>query len=97
MDSLYAIMKNTKKSSIAMELRKKAGLSRTKVASALGVAENTVARWERYESVPHLSIDKVDLLTDLYGCSLKELVRAFSPSTVELDRESLSDDEMSYS
>lgn len=60
-----------------MELRKKAGLSRTQVAAALGVSEGTVARWEQGKMEPHLPFWKTKIMLDLYQCTIEELAEAF--------------------
>jgi transcriptional regulator with XRE-family HTH domain len=63
-----------------MELRRAAGLTQREVSIALDVTESTVRRWEKRGSIPHLPLDKVKLLTELYQCTLDDLVMAFSGS-----------------
>lgn len=87
-------MKDIRKSIQAMELRRKAGLSRAEVAVALGVVENTVARWEQGKMTPHLSFDKVEILMNLYSCSIEDLVDAFIPEARDENASTSKDDSL---
>ncbi len=76
---IYATMEDTKIASSSMELRRKAGLNRTQVALALGVAERTLAKWEQGTQEPHLPPWKIKLWAQLYQCSADDLLSAFPP------------------
>lgn len=76
---IYGTMETTRKSISGMELRKAAGLTQRDVCIALDVTEYTVRRWEKKKQIPHLPIHKVQLLTELYNCTLQDLVDAFTP------------------
>jgi transcriptional regulator with XRE-family HTH domain len=78
MVNVYAIMKDNQPSSLAMELRKQAGLTQRQVAETLGVTVTTVARWESGARPPLIYLDQVKALLDLYQCSIDDLVRAFA-------------------
>jgi transcriptional regulator with XRE-family HTH domain len=73
-------MDSEKRSINSMELRKRAGLSRMQVAFALGVSEGTVAKWEQGKMEPHLPFWKVQILLELYNCTIQDLVLAFPSS-----------------
>ena len=55
------------------EFRKKSGLSQVQVAEKLFVNQNTVRQWETGRSSP--PIDVLIKLSDLFGCTIDELVR----------------------
>ena len=55
------------------EFRKKSGLSQVQVAKKLFVNQNTVSQWETGRSSP--PIDVLIKLSDLFGCTIDELVR----------------------
>ena len=55
------------------EFRKKSGLSQVQVAEKLFVNQNTVSQWETGRSSP--PIDVLIKLSDLFGCTIDELVR----------------------
>jgi DNA-binding XRE family transcriptional regulator len=76
---IYATMDDNKKASSSMELRRKAGLNRTQVAMALGVAERTLAKWEQGAQEPHLPPWKIKLWAQLYQCTTDDLLSAFPP------------------
>jgi DNA-binding XRE family transcriptional regulator len=75
-----ATMKDDKKASSSMELRRKAGISRMQVANVLGVTQSTVAKWEQGAYEPHLPMRKIKVWADLYACTVDELIEAFSPA-----------------
>ncbi|AVQ96568.1 XRE family transcriptional regulator [Ethanoligenens harbinense] len=54
-------------------LRKQAGLSQEKLAEACGVSRQAVSKWEAGQSQPDM--DKLVLLSKLFGISLDELVK----------------------
>lgn len=54
------------------EFRKQNKLSRIELSIILGVAQNTVAQWETGVRSP--SIAKLCELSELFGCTLDELV-----------------------
>lgn len=53
------------------ELRKRAGLNQTEVATALNVQQSTVAMWENGENKPRA--DKLPELAKLYHCTINDL------------------------
>ena len=53
--------------------REKNNFSQTRLAQCLGVNQNTVSQWETGRSSPPL--DKLLAMSDLFGCTLDELVR----------------------
>lgn len=54
------------------ELRKKAGLSQSKVADKLGVTNKSVSKWENGAAKP--STNTLRKLSDLFGISIEELL-----------------------
>lgn len=55
-----------------MELRKRSGLSQEKVAEAVGVTRQAIAKWEAGETTP--DVLHCDKLAELYGVSLDDLL-----------------------
>ncbi|MBP5242684.1 MAG: helix-turn-helix transcriptional regulator [Clostridia bacterium] len=55
-----------------IELRKKAGLSQEELGDKIGVSRQAVSRWELGTTTPEL--DKLLLLSEVFNCSLDELV-----------------------
>lgn len=55
-------------------LRTRLGLSQEELAEKLGVSRQSVSKWETGQSVPDL--EKIIKLSDLFGVSVDELVRA---------------------
>jgi transcriptional regulator with XRE-family HTH domain len=76
---IHATMAKERKSSLSMELRKKAGLSQTAVAAALGLTEISVRKWELGIHEPRLKLWQTQKLVEMYECDLKDLVVAFAP------------------
>jgi DNA-binding XRE family transcriptional regulator len=72
-------MNNDKKATSSMELRRNAGISRTELASALGVSKGTIDVWEQGKREPQLPLWKFQLWANLCQCSLQELLAAFPP------------------
>jgi DNA-binding XRE family transcriptional regulator len=83
-------MNSIEKSTSPMELRQRVGLTQRQVSVALDVSETTVRRWEKKTTMPHLPLDKVKLLTQMYECTFDELVDAFvlNPQS-NIEKESL--------
>ncbi len=52
-------------------LRKAKGLSQQDVGEALGISQAAVAMWETGKSKP--TIDKLQKLAELFGCSIDNL------------------------
>ena len=65
------------------QLRESRKLSRRKVAVALDVAESTVHRWEAGTIKPHLPLEKVQILLDLFECDWSTLYTAFRQTALE--------------
>ena len=61
-------------------LRQNAGLTAQSVAQALDVAESTVRNWDKGRSEPKLKLGQVKRLTELYQCSLDDLLEAIANS-----------------
>jgi DNA-binding XRE family transcriptional regulator len=72
-------MEDNKRSSISMDWRRKAGISRMELAIALGVTEDSIAKWEQGKREPHLPLWKFKLWASLCECSLDDLLMAFPP------------------
>jgi transcriptional regulator with XRE-family HTH domain len=86
-------MKDEKKASSSMELRRKAGISRMQVANVLGVTQSTVAKWEQGAYEPHLPMRKIKVWAELYACTVDELIDAFSPSSEDMSSSQQADSE----
>ena len=67
------------------QLRESKNLSRRKVAIALDVADSTVLRWETGIIKPHLPLEKVNIMLDLFDCDFKTLFNAFEQTWLEKD------------
>jgi transcriptional regulator with XRE-family HTH domain len=65
------------------QLRESRNLSRRKVSVALDVAESTVHRWEAGSIRPHLPLEKVQILLDLFECDWSTLYTAFQQTALE--------------
>lgn len=76
-------MKVPKPSINVKELREKKNLSRRKVSVALDVAESTVVRWESGVVKPHLPLEKVQAMLDLFECDFTTLYAAFQQTALE--------------
>ena len=61
-------------------LRANAGLTLRTVSSKIDVAESTIRNWEKGRNEPQLRLWQVKTLTELYQCSLDDLVLAVSNS-----------------
>ena len=59
-------------------IREKRGFSIASIATMMGVAKNTVSRWETGEREP--DIETLKKLATLYRCTLDELVYGLKPS-----------------
>lgn len=55
------------------QYREKKELSQKQLAEKLGVNQNTVSQWETGRSSP--PVDKLIIMSDLFGCTIDELVR----------------------
>ncbi len=55
------------------QARKKAGLSQSQVAKALGVDQSAVCRWETGENMPRAAM--LARMAQLYGCTVDDLLR----------------------
>jgi transcriptional regulator with XRE-family HTH domain len=80
---LYVNMKAPNPSTNVKQLRESRKLTLRKVATALDVAESTVSRWEAGSVRPHLPLDKVDIMLDLFDCDFKTLFNAFQQTWQE--------------
>lgn len=61
------------------ELRKKKGLSQEELGNKLNVSRQTVSKYELGEAIPDM--EKLVMLSDLFGVSLDELVLGIMPET----------------
>lgn len=61
------------------ELRKKKGLSQEELGNKLNVSRQTVSKYELGEAIPDM--EKLVMLSDLFGISLDELVLGIKPET----------------
>lgn len=55
------------------EIRKRNNYSQSALAKELCVSQQTVSHWENGVRAP--SIDKLIIMSDLFGCTIDELVR----------------------
>ncbi|MBE6549896.1 MAG: helix-turn-helix transcriptional regulator [Ruminococcaceae bacterium] len=55
------------------EIRKRNNYSQSALAKELCVSQQTVSHWENGVRTP--SIDKLIIMSDLFGCTIDELVR----------------------
>ena len=55
------------------QARKRAGLSQEQVAEKLGVARQTISKWELGETTPEM--DKLIIMSELYNITLDELMK----------------------
>lgn len=67
------------------QLRKEKGVSQETLAEHLGVARQTVSKWENGQALPE--IDTLIRLSDLYGVSLDQMVRGEDGCAVSVRRE----------
>jgi transcriptional regulator with XRE-family HTH domain len=67
------------------QLRSSKNLTVRQVCAAVDVAESTVLRWEAGTMKPHLPLDKVDIMLDLFECDFKTLYNAFQQTWQEKD------------
>jgi DNA-binding XRE family transcriptional regulator len=65
------------------ELREQKKLTRRNVCSALDVSEQTVLRWENGSYKPHLPLEKVKLMLELFDCDFMTLYEAFEQTSLE--------------
>ena len=55
------------------DLRKQCGMTQDQLAGALDVTQNCVSKWESGICTP--SLEMVIKISDLFGCTIDELVR----------------------
>lgn len=67
------------------KLRKDKGLSQEQLAEILNVSRQSVSKWESGQSYPE--IDKLIVLSDLFGITIDELVKKNIKPTTNLDYE----------
>jgi transcriptional regulator with XRE-family HTH domain len=67
------------------QLRASKKLTLRKIATTLDIAESTVGRWETGVNKPHLPLDKVKVLMDLFECDFDTLYGAFEQTWIEKD------------
>jgi DNA-binding XRE family transcriptional regulator len=79
----YATMDTPNPSINVKELRERKNLSRRKVSVALDVAESTVVRWETGVVKPHLPLQKVKTMMELFQCDFITLYEAFEQTALE--------------
>jgi DNA-binding XRE family transcriptional regulator len=65
------------------QLREQKKLTRRNVCSALDVSEMTVSRWENGSYKPHLPLEKVKLMLELFDCDFMTLYEAFEQTALE--------------
>ena len=70
-------MKEDKSQVTPMKLRDRAGLTQRQVSVALDKRQGTISDWERGVTSPRLTLKEVRELTQLYNCTLDELIEAF--------------------
>lgn len=57
-------------------LRKRVGLTQTKLAAVLDVRQGTISDWERGLAIPHLTPSKLKRMMEALECTLDELIEA---------------------
>jgi putative transcriptional regulator len=65
-----------------MRLRTLRGVTQQELADALGVARNTVTRWERGTSTPVLTIAQTRKLCEVLGVTFEQLPDNFGPQPI---------------
>ena len=81
---IYGTMDTSSSSIINVkQLRQSKNLSRRKVSVALDVAESTVHRWESGIIKPHLPLEKVQIMLNLFECDWSTLYSAFQQTALE--------------
>jgi transcriptional regulator with XRE-family HTH domain len=65
------------------QLRESRKLTIRKVAIALDVADSTVFRWEAGSVKPHLPLEKVQIMLDLFECDFSTLHAAFKQTALD--------------
>ena len=65
-----------------VDVRKKTGLTQTKMSVLLDVRPATVSDWENERTVPHLTPSQWLLLMSASGCTPAQLVEAFEPGAL---------------
>jgi putative transcriptional regulator len=65
-----------------MRLRTLRGVTQQELADALGVARNTVTRWERGTSTPVLTIAQTRKLCEVLGVTFDQLPDNFGPQPI---------------
>jgi DNA-binding XRE family transcriptional regulator len=79
----YVMLDVPHKSINVKELREQKNLTRRNVCSALDVSEMTVKRWENGSYKPHLPLEKVKLMLELFDCDFMTLYEAFQQTALE--------------
>ncbi len=79
----YVMLDRPHKSTNVKELREQKNLTRLNVCSALDVSEMTVKRWENGSYKPHLPLEKVKLMMELFDCDFITLYEAFEQTALE--------------
>jgi DNA-binding XRE family transcriptional regulator len=79
----YVMLDTPHKSINVKELREQKNLTRRNVCSALDVSEMTVKRWENGSYKPHLPLEKVKLMLELFDCDFMTLYEAFEQTALE--------------
>jgi transcriptional regulator with XRE-family HTH domain len=80
---IHVNMKSHHPSINVKQLRENRNLSRRKVSVALDVSESTIFRWEAGSVKPHLPLEKVQTLLDLFECDWSTLYAAFQQTALE--------------
>ena len=65
------------------QLRSSKKLTVRQVCAAVDVAESTVMRWEAGTMKPHLPLEKVQIMCNLFDCDLDTLCAAFQQTALE--------------
>lgn len=65
-----------------VDVRKRTGLTQSKMSVLLDVRPATVSDWENDRTVPHLTPSQWLLLMSASGCTPEQLVEAFEPDAM---------------
>jgi transcriptional regulator with XRE-family HTH domain len=68
------------------QLRSSKKLTVRQVCAAIDVAESTVLRWEAGTMKPHLPLEKVQIMLDLFECDFTTLYAAFKQTALQSEQ-----------
>ena len=75
---------NTNQPQKPVDVRKRAGMTQSKLSSLLDVRQATLSDWENERTVPRLKPSQWLLLMSASNCTPEQLVKAYEPAEMEL-------------